>query len=402
MATTTTYVRETFQMLWDCPACGTRKLLGVDHRHCPQCGHPQDHERRYFPKPGERVPTAYRGATPDRICSSCSTACGARDANCMACGAPLAGAQAVHVRRSIDPSSGEDGARARADHEARKAARRDQQAAAHRARPQLRPSIDDRRTTASEPISRVTLRELELDDLEPLPRREPWRWVVGAVAVLLVLVVVALVWKRDATLEVAGHRWERAIEVERFTAAPDDAWCSSMPADAYHVTRRTELHHTDQVPDGQVCQTVPGSCSETCSARDNGNGSASTVCSRTCSPPRQDCQTRYRSQPVYAERCYFMLDRWRHARTASASGEALEPAPAWPTPTIRTCERKALGCERLGDRAQTYVVRLQEGGEFHECKYPQARWASLAKGQSVRGEVGVLTGSLDCDTVGEP
>lgn len=98
---TTTYVKETFEMLWDCPACGSTKLLGVTHRYCPGCGHPQDHERRYFPKAGERVPTAYRGSTPDKVCEHCSTACGAADSNCMGCGAPLAGAKQVHVRRPI-------------------------------------------------------------------------------------------------------------------------------------------------------------------------------------------------------------------------------------------------------------------------------------------------------------
>ncbi|NJK31090.1 MAG: hypothetical protein HC927_01010 [Deltaproteobacteria bacterium] len=25
-------------MLWDCPRCGTTKLHGVDHRHCPNWG----------------------------------------------------------------------------------------------------------------------------------------------------------------------------------------------------------------------------------------------------------------------------------------------------------------------------------------------------------------------------
>jgi len=323
---------------------------------------------------------------------SCSTACGAADSNCMACGAPLAGTKAVRVRRSIDAGSGEDRAPARG---------RGGVPARRRQVTQPIPEID-RRTTASEPISRVTLRDLELDDLEPIERPQAWRWAVGAAALLLVLLVIALVWKRDAALEVAGHRWERTIEVERFAAVTDDAWCSSMPADAYHVSRRTELHHTDQVPDGQTCQTVPGSCSESCSARDNGNGSASTVCTRSCSPPTQQCTPRYRSEPVYADRCYFTIDRWRHHREAKASGEALEPAPAWPAPTIRSCERTALGCERLGDREQTYVVRFSEGGEHHECEYPEPRWASLAPGQAVRGEVRVLTGGLDCDSVGVP
>src|SRR5688572_28230933 len=40
---------QVFQMLWDCRFCGTSKLLGLDHRHCPNCGAAQDPEWRYFP-----------------------------------------------------------------------------------------------------------------------------------------------------------------------------------------------------------------------------------------------------------------------------------------------------------------------------------------------------------------
>ena len=45
-------------MLWDCESCGTKKLLGVAHRHCPNCGAVQDEERRYFPAMDEAVGTA--------------------------------------------------------------------------------------------------------------------------------------------------------------------------------------------------------------------------------------------------------------------------------------------------------------------------------------------------------
>ena len=53
----------TFQMLWDCPTCGSTKLLGAEHRHCPSCGSPQQDNLRYFPQPGRsfavRLETAW-------------------------------------------------------------------------------------------------------------------------------------------------------------------------------------------------------------------------------------------------------------------------------------------------------------------------------------------------------
>ena len=44
-----------YEMLWDCPCCSTPKLLGITHRHCPNCGAPQDATKRYFPPAGEEV-----------------------------------------------------------------------------------------------------------------------------------------------------------------------------------------------------------------------------------------------------------------------------------------------------------------------------------------------------------
>lgn len=272
--------------------------------------------------------------------------------------------------------------------------------AAHR-RPKASTEYD-RRDTVSEPISRVTVQDLAVDD-DHEPRRrfqpEPWHWVIAAAVIALGIILGSLLWKRDVVLEVAGHRWERSVEVERFVAVSDDQWCTSMPGDAYSVSRRSEVHHTDRVPDGEDCRTIPESCSESCSLRDNGNGSGSTVCTKSCSPARQECTTRYRSVDVYADRCYFTVDRWRHTRVATVDGTNL--TPLWPTPRYKECGTVALGCERLGERAQTFEVRFLERseGEEHVCEFPQSKWRTFEVGQAVAAEIRVMTGSLDCDSV---
>ena len=54
-----------FEMLWDCPNCGTDKLLGLTHRHCPNCGAAQDPSKRYFPADDQKVAVEnhpYQGA----------------------------------------------------------------------------------------------------------------------------------------------------------------------------------------------------------------------------------------------------------------------------------------------------------------------------------------------------
>ena len=76
-----------YEMLWDCEFCGTEKLLGLTHRHCPACGGAQDPERRYFPAPGEEIEVANHVFTGvDKECPACETPNAAKAAYCVNCG----------------------------------------------------------------------------------------------------------------------------------------------------------------------------------------------------------------------------------------------------------------------------------------------------------------------------
>jgi len=44
-----------YEMVWDCRYCTAKKLLGLTHRHCPNCGAQQDPNARYFPLDHEKV-----------------------------------------------------------------------------------------------------------------------------------------------------------------------------------------------------------------------------------------------------------------------------------------------------------------------------------------------------------
>ena len=45
----------TYEMLWNCQFCGTKKLLAKTHKHCPNCGGAQDPRWRFFPSDAEKV-----------------------------------------------------------------------------------------------------------------------------------------------------------------------------------------------------------------------------------------------------------------------------------------------------------------------------------------------------------
>jgi hypothetical protein len=212
------------------------------------------------------------------------------------------------------------------------------------------------------------------------PKRKLWPWVLGGVAALCcVFSGLAALWKKDVTVTVTRHTWTREIDVESMQAVQDDAWCDSTPGDAYNVSRRREQRSTNRIPDGEECHTRDV---------DRGDGTFER---------RQECKAKYREEPVYDDKCYFTVDRWRKARTERAQGQGTQPAPQWPTVRLgRT--GSGLGAEREGPRRETYTLALQgQDGKAYSCSVPFSKWQAVSDGTEKPIQVGVLTGAADCD-----
>ena len=193
-----------YEMLWDCPACDTAKLLGKTHRYCPSCGSPQDPTKRYFPPEGEEVAVqdhVFFGV--DKACPACETPNSAAASNCGSCGSPLDEAAQVEM---IDEE--ED--------------------------PPTEPGVP--RRPPSEPKSRKGL--------------------FGCLAIVLLVivgVVVATQWTKTSAFTVQGHAWERTVEIEELETVSESAWCDSKPSDAWSVTTKSKERSTRSVPDGETC-----------------------------------------------------------------------------------------------------------------------------------------------------
>ncbi len=344
---------KTYEMLWDCKYCGSAKLLGLTHRHCPSCGAPQDATSRYFPADEERIAVedhVFVGA--DLRCVACGEASGARCKHCRNCGAPLTEATSVAVRgeqvHAAGQFGGDSGATARAE-------------------------LLTGPTPATTPAK---------------PRRSGLGALAGCgcVAVLVGLTAVIalfLFWRREAAFEVTGHRWERHVAVESFGKATETAWCDSAPAGGREIARTRQERSTRQVPDGQECRTRK---------QDLGDGTFKEI---------EECQPKTRSEPVLDDRCTYEVMRWAVARKVTAQGSSADNARSWPSAEISRpgqCD----GCEREGARTETYTVHLKEVGgraREHTCVLPEARWAALREGSRVRSKVNQLTGSLDCSSL---
>ena len=335
-----------YEMFWDCSYCGQTKNLGLTHRHCPSCGAPQQPERRYFPPEDQKVAVQdhpFVGA--DRACPACRAPSSAAAKNCGQCGSPLDGAQAVSRLADAAPVA----------------------------------------SGGAAPMARTPMMPAAAPPQAKKKGGGAKAWIFGVLGVTLLGCCVgggalALFWKEDKAITVASHEWRRAIAIERYQTDRDSGWCDSLPAGA-RVTRRSQRQRgTRQVPDGQTCTTRNV---------DNGDGTFRQ---------QQDCRPRYRSEPTYADHCDYTIDRWVRVDEAVARGRGVAPPPSWPAANVTGCAQ--LGCTREGARSETYTLHLEIDGEGPEtCTVAQQRWSQVQDGTRWHTEVGVLTGSVDCDAM---
>lgn len=394
-------------MRWDCPACDREGNLGRKHKRCPGCGHIQG--SRYFPRPEQRVSIERPTEGRQVVCQHCGDFNDPSHTCCQSCGATLDKTKLVHLQPSIPEHMGAAllGRRLESSADVERDAPSQRQV-----EPAASPVAN--RESAREPKSTPVAIQAPIADLEDdldlsdygISRGPGWsleQWAIGiGCVVVAALILLVIFWKRDIMLEVQGHTWTRSIEIQRYVVLHDSEWCDDKPSDAYNISRQSEIHHYDRVEIGQTCHTEPGSCSEDCELVDNGNGSGSTVCKQTCSPDREVCETQYRDEPAYADKCYFDVDRWKHHRDATKSGSGLRPEPVWPEPEYNSCLVTHIGCERLGDQSQSYRVHFvstEKDAKDFECEFPQARWAKYAAGSHWAARVGVLWERLDCGSL---
>lgn len=357
---------KTYEMLWDCQYCGSRKNLGKSHRHCPSCGAPQDPAARYFPPDNEKIAVEdhhYVGA--DLLCPACSTANSRNANNCGGCGSPLDGAKAAQQRgdRVVAEGQqfqGETSKEARSEFAARQAA------AAGYAPPQPPPPA---KATGSKAKGCA---------------------IFGILGFILLLIIVGggvcafnKCSSKSTGLEVAGHSWVRAITIEKYASVEESDWCDKMPAGAEEVSRSKEKRSTKKVEDGEDCKIRKV---------DQGDGTFKE---------KKECSPKYKEEPVYDSKCRYRVRKWKADRTEKASGSSLEDKPRWPELSLGrtgTCD----GCERKGESTQTYTVRFLDTASKKEqtCDFPdEAKWSSFKKASKWTGSVGGLTGNLDCDSL---
>lgn len=333
-----------YEMLWDCEYCGTQGLLGLTHRHCPECGAVQDPERRYYPDDEHKVAVDdHRYSGTDQICASCGAASSAAASHCGNCGAALDDAAGAVQRREQT-----EGAGGGFD----------------------RDSVERGRQERDGSVA------------SPPPKKSrTWMIVVGVVVAVVAVILVVVLWRATAQLTVAGVEWRRSIAIETMSDVRESDWRDRVPRDARGVSCRREKRSTKKVEDGETCKKK---------RRDKGDGTFEEV--KTCRPT-------YRDEPGYDDKCSYTVRRWKKSRSVDAQGTSVAPEPAWPTVQL-TRTGTGLGAEREGKRTEVYRARLADkDGEEHECDVAFARFRQLTPGSRWTGDVRVVSGGLACDTL---
>lgn len=320
-----------YQMLWDCGACGTKKLLGIDHRHCPNCGTKQDPQWRYFPTDEDKREINspdYKFVGADKVCPFCGQPNSANNQFCTECGGDLSGGQAAAMRGPILAGSAEDIGQA-----------------------------ED-----------LVLKKFQAEQAAKKPAGTNWGLIIGiGVAVLVIAAIIgAIALSRstyDSQMTVTAVTWERTIYTESLQAVPGSGWQDSVPGDAYArscSSRQREYVEYERQQTG--VRKV-----------DRGDGS-------------------FVEQPVYSnvpitkyrtdQWCTYIVNRWISTGTLQTRGTPDQPM-TWPTFNEGGA---GVGAKRIANRTQELQVQFKgegdkAGKDFTYNAPDEAKWRSFKAGQ---------------------
>jgi hypothetical protein len=333
-------------MLWDCRFCGTKKLLGVEHRHCPNCGAAQDPQWRYFPSDEDKKEVSdpnYVYAGVDRICPFCGQP-NSRSANfCKECGGDLSGAQDAAVRPSVEKGS-----------EADKGVVADVVLEKHQA--------EMARIQGTAPAGQGLT----------MPRWMPVALIIGVVA--CIAIVAGFLFLRGSTygaqFQVSDVRWERVVSIGQVTTFTGSGWRDSVPGNAYNLSCSTR-NREYQVPEQYECGTT---------RIDRGDG--------TFIEQPRFC-TRMRSESRPDSWCSYVYDQVVPVRDARASGGPNQ-ALQWPNVSLGFRETELGREQRLVVNFRGQGDKADQSFEYVVPNEQENLWRQFRSGQTYSVEVNRL------------
>lgn len=309
--------------LWDCQYCGADKIGGLQ-KHCPQCGHPQSKDLKFYLGEQKRYLSdeelAERSTEPDWLCEYCNSLNNSKFVYCKNCGAPRTAENKDYFQM----------------HEENK---------------------EIVSTPAEDDVK---------NDSENIPWFKKKSFKIFAISFAAILAIgllicglVAIFAPKEYVGVVNEKSWERDVVIEEYRTVEESAW-DRVPAGgrllysndeirsyqsilSHYETKTREV--AEQVLDGYDTHTY---------YTDNGDG---TFTEHTQEIPRYKTVYRtetyeepvYISVPVYDTKYYYEIERWMYDRTEESEGVNNEPY--WP-------EYVMADNERVGSEEETYVINF--------------------------------------------
>ena len=347
----------TFYGYWTCDYCGEENR--GDQRECHACGKNRGKDVKFYPRPkktqAEREYVEnYQGGGPDWLCSYCDSLNPSSETLCKNCG---------HTREESDRNYFEL-------HAEREEAKREEEDF----------MADD--TPAEAPAPQP----------QPVPTRSGGgrgRWLILILLAALIGFMVFNMMPKERNLTITAKNWERSVAVEHLNTVREEDW--SVPAGGRMVGSYRAVHHYQQVLDHyetvQRSRQVPnGGHNEVTGYRDNGDGTFSEVTTWVTDYTTEyytEQEPVYRSEPVYATKYQYDIERWQFDHNEVTQGGDDEPYFA----NIDRSEKvRANGSNEKYTVTGTYEAKKGQTTEgTWTVSYDD--WTSLRVGQSIKAKI---------------
>jgi hypothetical protein len=212
--------------------------------------------------------------------------------------------------------------------------------------------------------------------------KKPTNWKKIVIVVAVIALVIFLIWyffirTKEATMQVTGHTWSRAIAVEEFGEQRDSDWRDRMPSDARFPSCHRKQRSTRQVDTGKEDCRVE--------KKDKGDGTFEQI---------KKCKKIYRSEGVDDDWCTYTVLRWREITSVKTAGSDMNPA--WPTQGLPPATAAtSVGARRQGKKTETLTLHFGK----QSCDVSDPVWRKYGSGQKVKLEVRARSGDIVCSSL---
>lgn len=358
---------------WDCKYCGSDKIRG-SIAICPNCGSPRDKNTRFYmdnPKNYVSEDVAKTiNKNPDWLCPYCDSLNSDSVNICNSCGS------------------------AREDSKDDYFSNKEKMA--------MRKNAEEKTDYFDKKEEELIEKEKELliklneytsatsDNTKPNKTRFNTKKILSIICAVVLVIgsIVGLTWlltPKTQTVTVDSVSWERTIEVEEYKTVNESDW--TLPTGGRLQYTQQEIQSYKQVLDHyetktrQVSYEVLDHYEDYVSGyRDLGNGYFEEIMAqrpvyRTEYRTETYQEPVYRSEPVYATKYYYEIDKWVHKEYIKANGT--DKNPVWPTYDYKDNERE-------GAKTEKYIINvINKKEKISEYKMEYEEWITLNPGDTV-------------------